>query len=106
MNTQWVEITYHDGDSLHFVYGTIPGTIEECILSKSPEDWIRLDNVRWLSESGTAMEKLQDDMVGTDSYFYLRSRTIVRVAPIRRDVEFWGKGEPPVMDFVESSENN
>lgn len=106
MKTQWVEITYHDGDNLHFAYGTVRGSLEDCILTKRSDEWVRLDDVRWLNESGTAMEKLEDDLVGTESYFYVRASSIVRVAPIRRDADFWARGEPPLTDFVESTEKN
>jgi hypothetical protein len=103
---KWVEILYFDGVGLQVVYGKIRGTVEECILNEKENAWIRLDKVSRLDESGTALERFEDDLVGTEGYFYLRAGTIVRVAPIRADVTFWEEGKPPLDHIIESQENN
>jgi hypothetical protein len=105
-NETWVELLYFDGVEIHNSYGTIDGAIEEAILNKKETEWVRLNNVRYLSEDGTAMGRYEDDVVGTEHYFFLRASSIVRVALIRQDVTFWKAGVPPVEEITESHEDN
>ena len=106
MSSGWFEILYFDGIGIHFAYGTLDGSLEQEILSRRPDEWVRLDRVRWLNESGTYLEKLEDDIVGTEGHFYLRSSSIIRVAPIKPDISFWEEGKAPLCDPIESQENN
>jgi hypothetical protein len=106
MNEKWVEILYFDGVGVRFAYGTISGTLEQEVLAKGPNDWVRLDKVRWLNETGTVMERFEDDLVGTEGFFYLRASTILRAAPIKASATFWEEGKAPLTETIESRENN
>ena len=92
----WVEIIYFDGVDIQYYYGTVEGSIEKAILEKSTSDWVCLRNPRFLDESGTKMEIFEEDIVGTEPYFYIRAGSILRVAPIKTDVSFWAEGKPPI----------
>lgn len=106
MSDSWFEILYFDGVGIHFAYGTLSGSLEQEVLSRKPDQWVRLNRVRWLNESGTYLEKLEDDLVGTEGHFYLRASSIIRVAPIQPDISFWEEGIAPLRDTIESEENN
>lgn len=106
MSKQWVELLYFDGVGVQNTYGTIEGTVQDSILNKREDEWVRLNRVRHLDDSGTKMEKLQDDIVGTKDYFYLRARSIVRVALIRSDIEFWEEGTAPIEVIAETEETS
>jgi len=106
LNERWVELLYFDGVDIQVVYGTIDGTLEEKILNKKKNEWVRLDKASRLDESGTVLEKFEDDLVGTENYFYLRAGSIIRVAPIRPDATFWEEGQAPLKPVIESQENN
>ncbi len=92
---RWVEVVYFDGVNSQYFYGTIDKSIEESILRKSADEWVCLRNPRFLNEDGTKMEIFEEDIVGTEPYFYLRAGSIVRVAPIRPEIVFWAQGIAP-----------
>jgi len=106
MNEIWVELLYFDGVGIQTTYGTIQGTIEDAILDKADHEWVRLNKCRNLDESGTKLEKLEDDIVGTENYLYLRARTIFRVALIRPEITFWHEGRAPLEPIPESDGDN
>lgn len=91
----WVEIVYFDGASIQYYYGTLDGSIQELIINKSKDDWVCLRRPRFLTEDGTEIEIFEDDIAGTEPYFYLRVGAIVRVAPIRPEITFWAEGIAP-----------
>jgi hypothetical protein len=106
MSKLWVELLYFDGVGVQNTYGTIEGTVEDSILNKADNEWVRLNNARHLDETGTRMEKLEDDIVGTEHFMYLRARSIMRVTVIRSDVTFWQEGRAPIDSISESDEDH
>lgn len=106
MSEVWVELVYFDGVGIQTTYGTIEGTIEETILNKADHEWVRVNKARNLDETGTQMEKIEDDIVGTENYLYLRARVIFRVAAVRPDVTFWEEGRAPIEPISEADGDN
>ena len=102
----WVELLYFDGVGVQNTYGMIEGSVEDSILNKAENEWVRLNKARHLDETGTIMEKLEDDIVGTEDYLYLRARSIIRVAVIRSDVTFWQEGRAPIEQISDSEEEH
>ena len=91
---KWIEILYFDGVEIQTFYGVV-SDLEKDVLSKQPNEWVLVHKPRFLNEDATRMEIFEEDLAGTESYFYLRSKNIVRVAPIREDVTFWEEGKIP-----------
>jgi hypothetical protein len=106
MSELWVELVYFDGVGIQTTYGTIEGTIKDAILNKADHEWVRLNKARNLDETGTKMEKIEDDIVGTESYLYLRARSIIRVAAVRPEVTFWEEGRAPLDHIAEAEGDN
>lgn len=105
MKEIWVELLYFDGVGLQNIYGTVEGSIEEAVLNKREDEWVRLDKVRDLNEEATEVRKFEDDLAGTASYLYLRSRCIFRVSPIRPEVSFWAEGKAPLTGLASEEEH-
>ena len=90
---QWVEIQLEMGTASYPYVGQIEGSVEDTILSRDAEDFIRLENVRWFDNKDQAIpptvtqqEQLEE---GFAPFAYFKKRAIVIVTPIRDDANVW-----------------
>lgn len=116
MTRQWVEIGVQRGQEVRFYTGQIGGTLEEAIFDKAPEDFVRLDRVRWLEceadhqndEWNSYEEESHDEcelvVVRNESlpeqydhHIFFKKCNIIMVTPIRQNATVWedrrGSGE-------------
>ena len=93
----WVEIMIEEPDGNDFYVGLVDRPLERSIFSVAPEDFIRLDKVRWREEASQLEFRIvkQSEMVdGYHNHIYLRKSKIVLVRPIKEGSEIWA--DPPI----------
>lgn len=105
MGKVWVEISVDRGGEFRAYVGQVDGTIEDAIFRRAPEDFVRLENVRWLEYDGSQPEWVADDQrqlvvmrnedmpeeYGAD--IYLKRSSILAVTPIRPGASVWETGD-------------
>jgi hypothetical protein len=90
---QWVEIQVEMGTASYPYVGTLAGSIESEILAKGPDDFVRLEQVRWFDSKDQALPpsvmRQEDLEEGFVSHAYFRRSNIIIVTPIRADARVW-----------------
>ncbi|MHC5021311.1 MAG: hypothetical protein ACYTGX_14610 [Planctomycetota bacterium] len=93
----WVEIQVEMGTASYPYVGEISGTINDTILSRPPDEFVRLENVRWFDNKDQAIPpsvtRQEDLEEGYTPFAYFKRSHIVIVTPIRDDARVWA--EPP-----------
>lgn len=114
MAKQWVEIGVQRGQDVRFYTGQVAGTLEQSIFDKGPDDFVRLDRVRWLeceadhqsSEWNSYEEEAHNDgdresacelvVVRNESlpeqydhHIFFKRCSIIMVTPIRPNATVW-----------------
>ena len=89
----WVEITVENPEEINAYIGQIDAPIEESIFAKGPEDFVKLEDVRWREdindfEFGIVRQVEQPEEYG--DCLYIKKRKIVFICPIRPDSDLWG----------------
>ena len=93
----WVRIAYSvDGEGMFNFVARLDGSLEEAVLGRRPEEFVRFDFVRWLDGEDEDQDRPEftkneeDDESGSDHYVYLRQGRIILIEPIREAfIEFW-----------------
>ena len=92
----WVEIQVEMGTASYPYVGQVQGGIEEAILAKGPDEFVRLENVRWFDNKDQAIPpsvtRQEDLEEGFAAYAYFRRSHIIIVTPIREDAQVWASG--------------
>ena len=97
MTSSWVRVTCEaEGVGLVFFVAKVEGSLEEEVLRRAPDDFVRFDYVRWLPDESEEVDRPEftkneeDDESGSDHFIYLRQRKIIQIEPIREAfVDFW-----------------
>ncbi len=93
----WVEIQVEMGTSSFPYVGQVDEPIEKSILGKGPDDFVKLESVRWFDSKDQsifpAVTKQEDLEEGFQPYAYFKKKNIVIVTPIREDVSVWAEAK-------------
>jgi hypothetical protein len=89
----WVEIQVEMGSASYPYVGRVTGSIETAILAKGPDEYVRLDQVRWFDNKDQAIPPTvtrQEDLEeGFAPFAWFKRANIVIVTPIREDARVW-----------------
>lgn len=93
----WVRVTCEaEGVGLVFFVARVPGILEEAVLERRPDEFVRFDYVRWLPDDNEDVDRPEfskneeDDESGSDHFIYMRQRKIIQIEPIREAfTDFW-----------------
>lgn len=89
----WVEIQVEMGSASYPYVGRVAGSIEEAILQKRPDEFVRLEQVRWFDNKDQAIPPTvtrQEDLEeGFAPFAWFKRANIVIVTPIREDARVW-----------------
>lgn len=95
----WVEIQVEMGTASYPYVGEIAGSIEEAILSKGPDEFVRLESVRWFDNKDQAIPpsvtRQEDLEEGFTPFGYFKRSHIIIVTPIRENARVWSEDTPP-----------
>jgi hypothetical protein len=97
MAATWVRVTCEaEGVGLLFFVARVTGGIEQDILERSPDEFVRFEYVRWLPDENEDVDRPEftknedDDESGSDHFIFLRQRKIIQIEPIREAfADFW-----------------
>lgn len=88
----WVEITVENPEEINAYVGRVEAPIEESIFAKGPEDFIKLEDVRWREDINELEFRIVRQVEQSEDYgdcLFIKKRKIVYICPIRTDSNLW-----------------
>ncbi len=94
---QWVEVTVENPEGNNSFIGQVETPLEASIFDKGPDDFVRLERVRWredLNEFEFRIVRQEEQKEDYADCLYIKKRKIIYICPIRDDSTLWDDPAP------------